>query len=109
MTRDLPVLVILAREINDVALDHMFANTGLRFRPCAGGYSAQPEQHQEIVALFLTYNFKTQYQDNNTYRNTMFLKFDHHTGFHVDSICFECCKRNYINTNGLKDGDLLAC
>ena len=108
-TRDLPKLHIIADEINDTALEHIAENTGLHFKSTGFGYVAQPENSQQLVKLFLTYNFKTQYYDNADYKNTLFLKFDHHTGFQVDSICFDCCQHNHINTNGLKQGDRLSC
>ncbi len=108
-TRQLPELVILAKEINDIALEHVAENTGLNFLPCCGGYSAQPIESNQIARLLLTYNFKTQYHDNDTSSNTLYLKFDHHTGFKVDSICFDCCKHNGINTKGLTEDSRLAC
>jgi len=74
-----------------------------------GGYEAVPVNSQQIVKLFLTYNYKTQYHNNATNENILFLKGDHHVGFKVDSICFSCVKRNRINTHGLKEGDFLSC
>ncbi len=108
-TIGLPKLFILTDIINDIALQHIFDETGLNFIKKCGGYEAQPENSQQIVKLFLTYNFKTQYNDNATIGNTILLKDDHHIGFKVDSICYDCCKENYIVTNGLQPGDRLAC
>jgi len=107
-TRPLPKLVILGEKWNDVAIEHVYENTGLLFKGDIN-MTAQPHNSEQIVKLFLTYNFKTQYHDNNTNENTLFLKSDHHVGFHVDSICFDCCKHNYIPINGLKQGDRLSC
>jgi hypothetical protein len=107
-TVGLPKICILEKKYNDVALQHIFEETGLRF---TGDYSmeAQPETSQQIVKLLLTYNFKTQYHDNATNHNTLFLKSDHHIGFQVESICYDCVKHNHIVTNGLEQGDRLAC
>lgn len=106
----LPKIVILTGEEkwNEVAIAHVLENTHLHFAPCCGGMEAQPIDSDQIVKLFLTYNFKTQYHNNNTSKNTLYLKSDHHVGFQVDSICFDCVKHNHINTNGLKPGDYLA-
>ncbi len=107
----LPKLVILGDKWNDKALEHVYENTGLLFRESFGGMEAQPYNSEQIVKLLLTYNFKTQYHNNNTNNNTLFLKSDHHVGFEVDSICFDCCKENGIPINylGLKQGDRLSC
>lgn len=104
----LPKIVILGDKWNDTALEHVYEETGLLFK---GDYNmeAQPHNSQQIVKLLLTYNFKTQYHNNATNHNTLFLKPDHHVGFQVDSICFDCCKENHVNVNGLKEGDRLAC
>ena len=109
--RPLPKLVIIGH-INDTALRHVFENTGLEFKPgigVCGNLEAQPTESKQIAALFLTYNFKTRYYDNWNHKNTLFLKPDHHVGYDVESICFDCCERNHINTNGLKQGDFLSC
>jgi len=108
-TKELPKIVILGGEhINDIALAHIKENTGLGFFPCSGGIEAQPKNAEQIVKLFMTYNFKTKYYDNWDHHNTIFLKFDHHVGFSVDKICYNCVKDNHITTNGLKPGDYLA-
>lgn len=109
-TTDLPKITILTpHEWNDVALAHIKENTGLTLTRTAWGYTAQPIESKQIVALLLTYNFKTQYYNNASNHNELMLKSDHHIGFKVDSICFECCQHNNIYTNGLKPGDRLAC
>ena len=105
--RELPLIHILG-EFNEVALAHLEKNTGLTFKKSWNGIEAQPITSSQITKLFLTYNFKTQYNDNNTLRNTLLLKLDHHVGFQIDSICFDCVKHNHITTNGLKQGDYLA-
>jgi len=108
-TTDMPKISILAKHINDVALAHITENTGLVFEKGPWSYDAQPTTSAQIVALILTYNYKTQYHNNGTNQNTLFLKSDHHTGFKVDSICYDCMKENYIHLGGLKPGDRLAC
>jgi len=80
-------------------MNHIKENTGLEFKPHYRGMIAQPENSNQIVTLFLTYNFKTKYYNNWDYKNTIILKCDHHVGFQVDSICYNCCKHNNITTN----------
>jgi hypothetical protein len=109
-TKNLPLLVLIdGDKINDVAMKHILENTGLRFEVKAGRAEAQPQTAIQIAALLMTYNYKTRYYDNLTYKNTLMLKNDHHTGFDVDSICFDCCEANHINTNGLDKDSRLAC
>jgi len=110
-TLDLPKLVYITRHINDVALAHITENTGLVFKLNASGwaYECQPTESKQIAALFLTYNFRTRYFNNWNSKNELHLKGDHHIGFEVDSICYNCCKENRIVTNGLKSADRLAC
>ena len=108
-TVDLPKLVILGY-INDVALDHIFNNTGLNFvKDNWGNYHATPASANQIVTLIMTYNYKTRYYNNWNAKNTIFLKSDHHIGFDVDSICYGCCVENRININGLEENDRLSC
>ena len=109
-TTDLPLLVIIGGDkINDVAMAHILENTNLRFEKKAGRAEAQPQTSRQIAALLMTYNWKTRYFNNADYKNTLMLKDDHHTGFDVDSICFDCCDKNYINTRGLEKDSRLAC
>ena len=109
-TRGLPALRILGY-MNPVALEHVRDNTGLTFQQVGPGnmYEAQPIEAKQIVALFMTYNFKTKHYDNWQARNTIYLKSDHHVGFDVDSICYDCAVENRIPINGLEPGDKLAC
>jgi hypothetical protein len=103
-----PHLTIITDEINEVALKHIEANTGIKFEKGAWNYEAQPERFEQIAALLLTYNFKTQYHDNGTTHNTILLKFCYGSTFKTDSICFDCCEANRIATNGLNKTDRLA-
>jgi hypothetical protein len=106
--RPLPRLLILGN-INEGGLKHIQENTGLTFVPGAGGYEVQPQSSAQIVALFMTYDFKTNYNDNLDYKNTLLIKFDHHVGFYIDSICPNCAKENGIHWDNAKAGDRLAC
>ena len=109
MVKELPRLCILAEHFNPESLEHVRQNTGLDFRRGHwNNWEAQPETSDQIARLFLTYNFKTEYHDNGTTKNTIFLKFCRLEGFKVEAICFECVKRNNIVCNGLKSGDHLA-
>jgi len=108
-TIDLPRIHIIAKEINETALSHVSDRTGLDFKPCWRGYEAQPVRASQITALLLTWNFKTRYYNNADATNTLMLKFDHHIGFDVDSICFECVKHNHVHVGDLTPGDRLAC
>ena len=76
-TVDMPKIIILAEHINDVALNHIRKNTGLDFikKGWLNNYEAQPTTHTQLTALFLTYNFKTQYNDNANIKNSLLLKF----------------------------------
>ena len=107
----LPKIVFLTKHINNVALAHIAENTGLFFtqKSWLNSYEAQPINSNQIISLFLTYNFKTRYYNNLTFENTLFLKSDHHIGFDVDCICFDCVKKNNISTGNLKPGDFLSC
>lgn len=108
-TLDLPKLVMITkREINDVAMAHITRNTGLVFTRTAWGYEAQPETGTQITALLMIYSFKTRYYNCNTFKNELHLKSDHHIGFQVDSICYDCVKANHIVSIGLQPGDRLA-
>lgn len=108
-TTKLPKLLIMDKYINDVALAHIMETTGLKFVKAGWWYEAHPHSSNQIVTLLLTYNFKTRYYDNATFKNELHLKSDHHIGYDIDSVCVPCLKRNHVNTNGLKDGDYLSC
>jgi len=108
-TLGLPKIVIIGEKYNDVALQHIAENTGLHFTVGYNTMEAQPETSQQIVKLFMTYNFKTEFHNNWSDKNTLFLKSDHHVGFKVNSICYDCVKHNGITTTGLKPGDRLSC
>lgn len=106
-TLDLPKLIILDKFINDVAIKCIEKDTNLIIEKLHYGYTMQPVRHEQIVILLLKYNFKTQYHNNGSNRNTMFLRFCNSEGFKVDNICFDCCKENQIYTHDLKQGDRL--
>lgn len=108
MVKRLPKLFIHGF-LNDGGLAHIAENTGLYFRETTGGYEAEPVDSNQIVRLFLTYNFKTRYYDNSDSKNTLHLKHDHHVGFDVADICVKCAKRNRIHTWDLTDEQLISC
>lgn len=109
-TINLPKIMILTDYINKTALQHIEKNTGLNFvKDGLNSYISQPTKSNQIVKLFLTYNFKTKYYNNWDIKNTILLKFDHHIGFDVDSICPECIKYNHIPVNDIEKITRLAC
>jgi len=74
----LPELIIMADNLNAVALAHIKQNTGLDFVAGWKGsncYMVQPMKSQQLAALMLTYNFETKYYNNSHYSNTLFLTF----------------------------------
>lgn len=110
MVKELPKLVMLGY-CNPTAIEHIYKQTGLIFkeRNWKDSYEAQPTDSNQITRLFLTYNFKTRYYNNNDYKNTMFLKSDHHIGFDVDAICGKCREYNHVHSGDMKPEEMLAC
>lgn len=95
--------------LNEIVLNHIKRNTGLEFsRDNWNNYKAKANNFGQIGTLLLTYNFKTQYHNNASTKNTIFLKFCNNEGFKVDSICYECCKDNGIYLGGLISTDKLS-
>lgn len=70
----LPKIIIQMEYINEVALKHILENTGIRFIKNGWGYEGQPKTSKQIVKLFLTYNYKTEYYNNLDTKNTLLLK-----------------------------------
>lgn len=105
--QEMPRLFICTSNINDVALNHIKKNTGLNFVKGGWGYQATPKTSKQVLKLLLTYDFKTQYNDNVSIKNTILLKWVDNAGFRADTICFKCCEYNNINTNGLTKKDKL--
>ena len=105
--RDIPEIHILDEFINDVALDNIKKQTGITFKNIGWGYTGQPKTFYQITKLFLTYDWKTQYHDNNTTHNTIFLKTCRDEGFKVRTVCYDCCKDNRIHTGDLQKGEKL--
>ena len=104
---NIPKLIILQDYINDIALNHIAKNTNLNFKKIGFSYHAQPQTSKQIASLLLTYNFKTQYHNNATTENAVYLKFCTNEGFKVDNICYDCIKRNNIHIKNLKTTDIL--
>lgn len=76
-TLPLPKISILTSEINNTALTWIEDNTGLKFRKTAWltAYEAQPQKSEQIVKLLTMYGFVTQFHNNATNKNVLFLKF----------------------------------
>ena len=77
-TRNLPKVIILAKfkNMHELVLNRIKENTGLVFKENGSYYcEAQPTSSNQLLALLLTYDFKTEYQNNNSWENTLFLKF----------------------------------
>ena len=74
----MPKIYIAESYINEVALSHILENTGLEFEKSGNGYmyEAQPTSSNQIVALLLTYNYKTRYMNNSLNKNTLVLYFN---------------------------------
>jgi len=73
-TRGLPKIVIIG-EVNKVALSFLEKNTGLNFtKTPLDSRTTRPTRAEQIVKLFMTYNWKTRYYDNAMYNNTLFIK-----------------------------------
>ena len=105
--RNIPKLNYLG-EFNEVALKHILDNTGLKFVKDWNNYTVQPTNFKQITALLMTYNFKTQYNDNATIKNTILLKNLGVNGFKVDSICYNCCIKNDIYIEDMNKKDILS-
>lgn len=105
---EMPKIHILD-EINDVALNHIKENTGLNFKSSGFGYVATPKQYKQVLVLLMTYNFKTQYHDNATNHNILYLKFCSDEAFKINSICRKCAiNNNIVNATQLKKSDILG-
>ena len=70
---DIPVVHITDRYINDAALEHILDYTGLDFKDTGWGYVAQPVSCHQIVKLIIRYNYTSNYHDNATHKNILFL------------------------------------
>lgn len=75
-TLPLPEIHINASEINEIALNHIFECSGLRFVRGAWSYICQPMEARQIVALLMTYNFKSRFYNCSMHNNTMMLEFN---------------------------------
>ena len=105
---NIPKLIYIGDFIEH-GIKHIFENTGLKFDKEFNTCKAQPTNFKQITALFMTYNFKTEYHDNATNHNTIYLKGLHNVGFKVDSICFECCKKNRVHCEGMDKNSMMMC
>jgi len=73
--KGVPTVVLLSR-FNNVALDFLQRNTGLKFtkQDGFGHLITHPTKPEQIAKLFMVYNFKTRYYNNASTKNTLFLK-----------------------------------
>lgn len=75
-TLPLPKIVVLSRNINDVALDWIKKNTGLNLKKTAWAYEAQPKTSAQIVKLLtMSGTPLIQFQNNATNKNVLFMKY----------------------------------
>lgn len=73
---EVPKILLLHKDINDVVLTLIEKNTGLKFvQNHSGNYEVEPTTTQQIATLFCTCNFKTQYHNGIYFKNTLLLKF----------------------------------
>lgn len=63
--------------INDVALAGIEEETGLKFTKAMSGYITQPMTHKQLCTLIISNNFKSTYYNNCTFKNMLFLEFNH--------------------------------
>jgi hypothetical protein len=75
-TLPLPEIHINTDNINDVALKHIYENTGLSFVRCGWSYVCQPLEHKQIVALLMTYNLSFRFYNNACHYNTLMVEFN---------------------------------
>jgi hypothetical protein len=106
---DMPLIVILGGgNFNEVAIVHIEKQTGMECIKNGKNLEMQPTNSSQVMKLFLTYNFKTQYNNNLTYKNTLFLKTVDTIGFKVDHVCYDCLEKNRVTMPiGLKRTDRL--
>jgi len=106
---ELPEICILCRQgFNSTALAHLRKNTGIDFERNGTNLKGIPTTSNQIGLLLVTYNFKTQYHDNLTSKNILYMKICNNEGFKVDTICPTCADRNGINFKDAKPEDLLC-
>jgi hypothetical protein len=85
-------------------------DTGLEFKLRFHGMEAQPENPDQILKLLISVGgLKTRYCNDSYWNNVLMLKNDHHYGFDITSICYDCVKHNNLSQRGLEPGDRLAC
>lgn len=102
--------LVLWTTLNEVAIANIELQTGLKFVEANNGCMiAQPADFSQIGFLLTTYNFKTRYYNNLSFKNEIHLKSDHHIGYVLDSVCKSCLIQNHIPAPGLKDGERMAC
>ena len=107
---ELPKIIIKSGYVNEVWFDNVYKTSGLKFKKHYLGFESQPVKAKQITQFLIACGgSKIRYYDNWNYDNALIVKFDHHIGFDVDSICLDCVKHNDIRVNDLKEGDRLSC
>lgn len=61
---------------NDGSKQYFIKQTGLKLKESAYGYTAQPKSFKQLYKVFTTYNWKTTFYDNASYKNTLMLDFN---------------------------------
>lgn len=74
-TLSIPMLII-PKFGNEVAKKYFEKQTGLELVEYWTGYKTQPKTFKQLYKVFTTYNFKTTFYDNATYKNTLALTFN---------------------------------
>jgi hypothetical protein len=74
-TLPLPKVVLLIKQLSEVALKWIEENTGLEFKKTSWAYEVQPTKSEQIVKLITMYHFVTEFHNNATNKNVLFLKF----------------------------------
>ncbi len=59
---------------NEIAKEWFIKQTGLELKDYAGGYIAQPKTFKQLYKVFATYNWKTTFFNNASWKNTLKLQ-----------------------------------
>lgn len=103
---DLPKIEIIGGSAyNDVAIAHIEKNTGMKCKKVNNNLVMQPKTAIQFATLFVTYNFKTQYHNNSSNKNTLFLKSCNDMSFRINSVCIHCLKENNVPLYGDFEAD----
>jgi hypothetical protein len=102
--------IVLQDTPNDTWLKLVSVEDNLEFTKTGWGFEAQPTTNEQIVKFLIRCGgAKVRYYNNLSQGNAIYVRFDHHVGFDVTSICLDCVKHNNIHVGDLKLGDRLSC